>query len=310
MMELQNILDLTNHYKVSDLKDIIKSLDEVLVLSGSVKGVKYYNVPCAFDIETTSFFRQSENVKEPQKVAIMYIWMFSIYGYCVVGRTWKEFQELIYTLELELQTTKNKRLLIYVHNLSFDFSFFRKWLEWENVFASKSRSPIYALSKNGIEFRCSYMLSGYKLELIAERHLQKYHVLKMVGDLDYDLIRHSETPLTDKELCYCLNDVKVIVAYIQEKIESENGIQNIPLTKTGYVRRYCRNMCFYEDKHNNTDEKKIAYQKYMNRMKLTLEEYYQLKRAFQGGFTHANPFYIGLKFFSAVKKSKKSPPFA
>ena len=293
MKGLQSILDLNNFYSTDDLDFILSELSEILIFSGSAKGVKYYNIPCAFDIETTSFFRQSENEGQPEKCAIMYIWMFSIYGYCIIGRTWEDFQKLMYSLSLKLKTDNNNRLLIYVHSLAFDFSFFRKWLEWDNVFASKSRSPIYALTKTGIEFRCSYMLSGYKLETIAEKHLQKYHVLKMVGDLDYDLVRHNSTPLTDKELKYCLNDVKVIVAYIQEKIENENGIHNIPLTKTSYVRRYCRNMCFYDDKHNNACEKRLNYQKYMNRMKLTLEEYYQLKRAFQGGFTHANPFCVG-----------------
>ena len=291
MTGLQNILDLTNYYTVNELSIISNLISEYMTLSKSSKGVQYYNIPCAFDIETTSFFRQSETSTE--KVAIMYVWAFSICGYCVIGRTWEEFVYLIEYLSTEYDTNKNKRILIYVHNLSFDFSFFRKWLEWENVFASKSRTPIYALTVTGIEFRCSYLLSGYKLQFIAQNHLTKYHILKLVGDLDYDLIRHSKTPLSDAEIQYCLHDVKIIIAYIQEKIETENGIQNIPLTKTGYVRRYCRNMCFYDtDKHLNSDAKKIAYQKYMCRMKLTLSEYYQLKRAFQGGFTHANPFYI------------------
>lgn len=287
MMELQTILDSTKYYKVEDLQHIYDTIKSDITLSKGVKGVRYYNIPCAFDIETSSFFQQSE------KVAIMYVWTFCINGYCILGRTWDEFVTLINELSQIFNTSKSLRLMIYVHNLSFDFSFFRKWLEWENVFASKSRTPLYALTTNGIEFRCSYMLSGYKLEFIAENHLHKYHVLKKVGDLDYDKLRHSKTPLSDTEIGYCLNDVKVVCAYIQEKIEAENGIQNIPLTKTGYVRRYCRNMCFYNGAHLNTDEKKIAYQKYMNRMKLTLEEYYQLKRAFQGGFTHANPFFIG-----------------
>ena len=220
MKGLQSILDLNNHYTTNDLDYILSELSEMLIFSGSAKGVKYYNIPCAFDIETTSFFRQSENNEQPEKCATMYIWMFSIYGYCIVGRTWLEFQHLMYSLSDKLKTDNNNRLLIYVHSLAFDFSFFRKWLEWENVFASKSRSPIYALTKTGLEFRCSYMLSGYKLETIAEKHLQKYHVLKMVGDLDYDLIRHSETPLTDKEMKYCLNDYLEDAGY--QKINSKN----------------------------------------------------------------------------------------
>lgn len=287
MKGLQTILDSTDYYSVNEIEDIINLISEDLILSKAERSVRYYNIPCSFDIETTSFFQQSE------KVAIMYIWMFCICGYCVVGRTWDEFVSLNIRLAELLDTNKHKRLLIYVHNLSFDFSFFRKWLEWDSVFASKSRTPLYALTVDGIEYRCSYMLSGYSLSFISENLLMKYHVRKMVGDLDYSKIRHSDTVITDTEMIYCLNDVKVIVAYIQEKIENENGIQNIPLTKTGYVRRYCRNTCFYNNQFTGIDQRKVAYQKYMARMRLTLDEYYQLKRAFQGGFTHANPFYVG-----------------
>lgn len=288
MMDLQIILDSPKYYSVDEWNDIFTILKPHLSIVGNSRTIQYYNIPCAFDIESTSFFRLSE------KVAIMYVWTFSIYGYVFMGRTWGEFIRLINHIVLDLKTCKKLHLIIYVHNLGFDFSFFRKWFEWEKVFSSKNRTPIYAIMSNtGVEFRCSYLLSGYKLETIANNHLRKYHVHKMVGDLDYSLIRHSKTPLTDKEIVYCLNDVKVLTAYIMEKIENENGIQNIPLTKTGYVRRYCRNMCFYENGIPTKDSiKYFNYSKYIRQLKLDLEEYYQLRRAFQGGFVHANPFYV------------------
>lgn len=47
--------------------------------------------------------------------------------------------------------------------------------------------------------------------------LQKYKVEKKVGDLDYNLVRTSSTPLTEQELGYCENDIRVVIAYIQEK---------------------------------------------------------------------------------------------
>lgn len=289
----QTILDLTNYYTVNQFNEVYyKICDDVEVLGNKYKP-HYYNIACAFDIETTSFFRQSENETEPSKVAIMYVWTFCICGYCILGRTWEEFKQLMKLLVEYFNTSPKLRLVIYVHNLGFDFSFFRKWLTWENVFSAKSRTPIYAITNNGLEFRCSYLLSGYKLETIADKHLSKYKIKKLVGDLNYDLIRHNQTPLTDEEIQYCLNDVKIIVAYIQEKIDNENGITNIPYTKTGYVRNYCRNNCFYENgipiKNSAKEE---TYHKIMRRMNLSVEEYYQLKRGFQGGFTHANPFYV------------------
>lgn len=290
----QAILDLTNYYTIKQFNEVYYKVCDDVEIVGQKYKPHYYNIACAFDIETTSFFRLSENSPEETKVAIMYIWTFCICGYCIVGRTWGEFTQLIDLLVDYFNTSPKLRLIIYVHNLGFDFSFFRKWLTWDNVFSAKSRTPIYAITNRGIEFRCSYLLSGYKLETIAEKHLSKYKIKKLVGDLNYDLIRHNKTPLTDDEIQYCLNDVKIIVAYIQEKIDNENGINNIPYTKTGYVRNYCRNNCFYENgipiKNSAKEE---AYHKIMRRMNLSTEEYYQLKRGFQGGFTHANPFYVG-----------------
>lgn len=288
MMDFQNILNLHDIYTVDDFTYIYNQLKDNIFTVGNKRTVMYYNIPCAFDIETSSFFRQLE------KVAIMYVWTFSFYGYVIMGREWKELIKLYNMIIKALNLNKKLRLIVYVHNLGFDFSFFRKWFEWDNVFSLKSRQPVYAVTVDGLEFRCSYLLSGYKLETIANSHLKKYKISKMVGDLDYSLLRHSNTVLSDKEKTYCINDVKVVTAYILEKIENENGINNIPLTKTGYVRRYCRNMCFYENSIPNINSVKyMRYKSYIKGMQLNLEEYYQLKRAFQGGFTHANPFYVG-----------------
>ena len=43
---------------------------------------------------------------------------------------------------------------------------------------------------------------------------------KLVGNLDYDLIRNSKTELTEKELKYCENDCLVIYEYIKKELEN------------------------------------------------------------------------------------------
>lgn len=252
------------------------------------KKIRYFNVPVSFDIETSSFFRTSG--KQVEKVAICYEWSFCIYGLCIVGRTWDEFIKMISTLSAALALNKDKRLLIYVQNLGFEFQFMRHYFQWDKVFSLDVREPVYAITTLGVEFRCSYVLSGYSLEKIGE-HLKKYKVEKKVGDLDYNKLRHSATPLTDKELGYCINDVKVVAAYIAEEIEELGGIARIPLTKTGFVRRFCRDYCF-NDK-NKKSYKRKKYGEFIHGLKLEPDEYTQLKRAFQGGFAHANPFYTG-----------------
>lgn len=59
--------------------------------------------------------------------------------------------------------------------------------------------------------------------------------------------------------------------------------------KTGFVRKYCRSVCF-----KTTDEtgKTIPNFKYIDKihsLNITgIEEFAMLQRAFSGGFTHAN----------------------
>ena len=248
------------------------------------KKIEYFNIPVAFDIETSSFYN-SDNRKQ----VCMYEWTFGINGYVIIGRYWVEFLQMIEQIKNHLSLNLNRRLIIYVHNLAYEFQFIRKFFEWDKVFSISERKPIYGITSDGIEFRCSYLLTGYSLDNLG-KELLKYKVEKKVGDLDYSLIRHSETPLTDKELGYCINDVRVVMSCIQEKIENEGDITRIPITKTGYVRQYCRDKCYKTDGSKDVNKTK-KYREIMKSLTLSVEEYEQLKRAFQGGFTHASSLY-------------------
>lgn len=281
-------------FKPNEVEDMIKQSMCDASLIKTNKKIEYYNVPCAFDIETTSFFRLNGN-----KGSIMYEWTLGINGAVMIGRTWGEFMHVYQELCRLLDLSDNKRLIIYSHNLAFEFQYIKNWINWDKVFSLNVRKPCYALSKDGVEFRCSYILSGYSLQKLGEQ-LVKYKINKMVGDLDYSLIRHSNTPMSEKELKYCINDVKVVMSYIQEKIEHDGNITKIPYTKTGYVRKKCRDSCLYEGSHKNNTAKYNKYVKLMKSLKLTPSEYNQLKRAFQGGFTHANANYVG-KILERIK---------
>lgn len=249
------------------------------------KKAAYYNIPCAFDIETTSFISG-----RTEKQATMYAWVLGLNGHIIFGRTWNEFLYCLEVLSDVMNLSKDKRLVLYVHNLSFEFEFIGGLFEWENVFALREHKPVYALTSGGIEFRCSYILSRRSLEQLG-KNLTKYPVRKLVGYLDYSKPRHSHTSLTDKEWEYIENDARVVMSYIQEKIESDGGIHKIPLTATGYVRKYCRHEALYGGGKRKTEEGKNIYFRYMDIMRnatIKPSEYSQLKRAFQGGFTHAS----------------------
>ena len=299
-MAVQPFQIINGHIIPDKIDEILQSLAGLKPVTTSKKK-QYYNIVCAFDIETTSFY---SNQLDNEKVAIMYCWQMAINGRVIFGRTWDEFIKVLNRLTEFFNLYSGRRLIMYVHNLAFEFQFIRKQLEWESVFSIETRKPLYALTTGGIEFRDSYLLSGYSLAKLGD-NLQKYKVKKLVGDLDYSKIRHSKTPMTEKEITYCENDVLVVSAYIQEEIEKAGNITRLPLTKTGYVRNYCRNKCFYGDNRHKTNTK--TYQKYRElilSLKLDSEEYKQLKRAFQGGFTHA-----AARFSGKVEKNVDSIDF-
>lgn len=283
--------DWKGYYKTSVLEysedNAVYLVEEAMMNAPSqlevTKGkVSFYNIPASFDIETSSFMVGEE------KHACMYIWQFGLNGSVIYGRTWDQFFEFLGILQEHLELSNTHRLIIYVHNLAYEFQWINKWIEWDKVFAIKQRRPIYAIA-GGFEFRCSLILSNYALAYIGDHLLYKYPMKKMVGDLDYSKIRNSSTPLSSSELAYCVNDVKVVMCYIQQKIEEDGDITKIPLTNTGYVREYCRDWCFYSDKllPEDRDKNKTEYHRLMKSLKInSSQEYYQMERAFAGGFTH------------------------
>lgn len=226
------------------------------------------------------------------KRACMYVWQFGINGRVIIGRTWKELEDMFTAIVEHLHLSDDRHLVIYVHNLSYEFQFIRRHFEWDKVFAVERRTPVYAVTTSGLNFKCSYLLSGYSLAKLGDE-LRLYPINKMTGDLDYSLARHSQTPLTEAELKYCENDVRVVMSYIQELIETtDKSIAGIPITKTARVREYCRNCCLYSrNDHKKGISKFLNYRHLMDTLTLDVEEYKLMQSAFQGGFTHANAYY-------------------
>ena len=179
------------------------------------KMVKYYNTIFSFDIETTSTYIDDE------KFAFMYEWTFgklddvSRETICY-GRSWSEFLTLYNEIVACYNTNEEKRCIVWVHNLGYEFQFIRKYFKFLSVFSVDERKPIKALTVDGIEFRDTYILSAMSLAKVAD-NLSEHTIEKMVGDLDYKLVRTEKTNLTEKELKYCENDVKIILYYIAEQ---------------------------------------------------------------------------------------------
>ncbi len=283
-------------YKIENLDEFLSTID----LSNTINSKRktYYNIPMSFDIETTSFYvdtngnvitneyykRHSQNgyIKASKK-AIMYIWQFAIGQNVIYGRNWQQFFYFLNCLSAYMGLDK-RYVVIYVHNLSYEFQFICNRFSWIDIFADSERKPIRAETDSHLIFKCSYRLSGYSLAVLAD-NLRTHKIKKLVGDLDYTLLRNSKTPLTEQELAYCVNDVLIVTAYIAEQITEWGDIENIPLTQTGKVRRFVRNKCFENPK----------YRFLIQKLTIDRTEYLLLKNAFMGGFTHSNAMYTEIE---------------
>ena len=149
---------------VYNVRDDLGVLDKYAArrVVGNRSKVKYVNVACAFDIETT-------NIRSAERpYAFMYQWQFCIHRTVFFGRTWEEFQSLIAGLIERLRLSSTRRLVVYVHNLPFEFQFMRRFFVWSDVFLKGNRQPLKAVCNGCVEFRCSYALSNMSLLKFCE----------------------------------------------------------------------------------------------------------------------------------------------
>ena len=231
----------------------------------------YADVVCAFDIETTRIMEIEQSV--------MYIWQFQVgLDYTVMGRTWEEYQVFLSGIDAHLP--RDMKLIIFVHNLSYEFQFLRGIYSFaeSEVFAVKSRKVLKCVMNDRFEYRCSYLLTNMSLSQATSKYQVEHG--KLSGDeFDYNKQRYSWTEMTEREIEYCVNDVRGLVEVIYKIMEINNDtLYTLPLTSTGFVRRDAKRAMH-------------SYRKMVASMEMSMELYKLMKWAFRGGNTHANRFY-------------------
>ena len=250
-------------------------LKKDIVKSGKHK--MYQRHPMTFDIETSKIPKDNDGHYE----AFMYVWQICIEGNVVFGRRWEELQDFMERVVNAYKLSENERVVVYVHNLSFEFQFIQDFFKFVDVFAMASRSILTAKTAH-LEFRCSYKLSNMSLAKFIENTPNTVHY-KGVDDLDYATVRTPDTELTEIEYGYCFNDVKGLYECVMELLKEDN-IATIPLTSTGYVRRDCRKAM-----NKNKNNRKMFL-----RSRLTLLQYKLLRECFRGGNTASDRYLTNL----------------
>ena len=238
---------------------------------------KYMKLICTFDIESTTI----KDVARP--FGFMYIFTISIGGYSIYANTWNDFLYFLERCKEHFKLSNDKRLIIWVQNLSFEMQFMTPFLASAygdlEVFATDKRKPIKLTCPSaGIEFRCTYRLSNMALDKMCKFEKGMTH-RKLSGDLDYSIIRTPKTHLKLQEFSYCISDTVTLAEWIKCVLVNNNDtFFTMPVTSTGYVRRDCR----------NSTRKARGYRNYFKKNALTVSVYKMLKEAGRGGNTHAN----------------------
>lgn len=244
------------------------------------------NAYCAFDIETSTVWTNPDHTLYDVH-SFMYVWQFQIEDYTIKGRSWQEYFIFLDVLKNAITRIKednklpvNPLLVIWVHNLAYEFQFLSGLYPFTNdeIFFRDVRKPIYCRMFDTFEYRCSYIQTNMSLAALCR---QTGVPQKLSGQkYDYDKVRYPWTDLTPFEQEYTTVDVQSLVQAMKYRV-SRGGdtLVTVPLTSTGYVRRECKEAL----KDQFLDIREI---------KPSEKEYRLLRKAFRGGNTHANRYFV------------------
>lgn len=185
-------------------------------------------------------------------------------------------------------------LIIYIHNMSYDWTFLRRFLMASygtpiHQLNTKSHYPIYIEFENGLILKDSLILAQRKLEKWAI-DLNVEHK-KAVGKWDYDKIRNQNESYSNDELDYTECDVLAGVECIDSLMKTLNKkIFSMPYTATGIPREKLRKIAF-----------KNRGKEWFERLVPSFDQYKKLEKVYHGGYTHANRHYIAQVLNDLVK---------
>lgn len=258
-------------YKIIDTLPDVKTI-EIYQCGRGQNGYKIYNLSIGFDIETTNH--------KPTKGSFMWVWSVNWHGCRISGRTWDDFFKLLWDLK---QIYRKADVMIFVQNLPFEASFLLPRLEKsgeiKRIFATDKRQVVEIRTHSGYIFRDTAVLSGMSLQAIASNFCDTQ---KAVGELDYNKLRNSTTPINNKEWHYIFCDTRILYEYgLQVHHEYTAHGKTIPYTSTGKVRKILK---------DNIGGKNLKWVR-MRTAALypdTLDEYRMIILfLFRGGYVHA-----------------------
>lgn len=240
---------------------------------------KYARIAAGFDIETTRI----------ETHAFMYHWQVAMNDEILLMRRWDDFTDLLHCIDNWCKPKKCS-IIMWVANLGHEFAFLQCRYKANRIFATDAHTPL-TVDIGCVQFRECLTISGQGgLANLAKNYCTTQ---KLKGDLDYNIIRNSLTPIfdgtngTDNEMQYMINDVKILSEWGQYIFtEYSDKHLDIPLTKTSIVRFNIK-MCAEET--GQIDEIRKA----VNALFPKRETYnFIMQFLFRGGYVHANIWHV------------------
>ena len=216
----------------------------------------------------------------------IYQWAVKLKKTYIYGRTPEEFIELLIKMAERYKLSTNKRLIIYIHNSSYDLQYLKHYLRAYDPtaqFLAIDAHSILICDVLGFRIICSYKLTNLSLAALSENYSETY--VKAVGEIDYNVIRYQDSTLNETDWFYMFSDVAAqhdgVTQYL--KAMGYTYAFKAPFTSTGFVRTDCRKAALNDEKWR--DEFVTSA--------LNLEQYNLSRWAFMGGVCIASFLYSG-----------------
>lgn len=254
-----------------------------IIYDGTTR-TRYVKLGCGFDIENSVLNIQGK------LYGYCYHWQMSIGKYTVLGRYLSLMQEMF---DYIINTIGDRRLLVWDANLGYEWQYCKCYwndLGISQLFGKTERNPLRVVIGDRIELRECLGLFGKSLADVAKNYTG---LEKKKDDLDYEKIRLSITPMTEKEIGYCVADVEILRELGNYVFENFMGNkEKLPFTKTGRIRNKIKKRY---GKFLRAQYKKIESW-------MPTEEEYTLFRNFlmKGGWCGSNAKYVDKLLFDVI----------
>lgn len=262
----------------TDYENIIKENEYTKYEIGKNSYINF--VPMGFDIETSTVYLK-ENEKVVDHFSYMYTWQFSINDIVLMGRTWEDFSNLLNIIK-DTYCYDNSKTIIFICNQSFEFSFMGRELQklghTVEVFARKQRKPMKITIDDSIICLDTYLLTNLSLSTLAKNYCKT----QKLKDFDYNLVCLPITPLTRKQIKYCMNDVLILSEYAIYYAENYLSKKFMPMTGTMIANRVVK------DKVKDLKAQKEAYYLVKKAYPKNFLQYNYIMSFYSGAYTHGN----------------------